>query len=268
VNSRPQELVLALLGATVLDRHTEPLPSRVFLDVLDRLGVADAAARATLNRMTHSGLLERGRRGREAVYAITPACRRILRRGAERVHAPAPFDHEDGDWTLLSFSLPESHRDLRHRLRSRLQWAGFGAARDGLWIAPGVVDVDEVLDGIEGFDPLTHPEAFVDAFAGRPLPPTDVRGLVRRAWDLASIRGAHDAFLARWEHRDHGDEPLALLTTLLADWIHLLRTDPGLPAVHLSADWPSRRTTNVFRALHDRHEPAARAAFDAAAGRD
>lgn len=32
----------------------------------------------------------------------------------------------DGHWLLLLVSVPEAQRDLRHRIRSQLNWAGFG----------------------------------------------------------------------------------------------------------------------------------------------
>ncbi|MFJ8746341.1 PaaX family transcriptional regulator C-terminal domain-containing protein [Embleya sp. NPDC127516] len=261
VVSRPQELLLALLAGVVLDRHTEPLPSRVFLDALDRLDVAAPAARATLNRMVHRDLLHRGRDGREAVYTISAACRNVLLQGKGRVLSRTPFEHRDDRWTLLSFSLPEPHRDLRHQLRSRLQWAGFGCARDGLWIAPGTVDITEALDGLDLPD---AEDSFLDAFAAQPLPPTRMHRLVRRAWDLDALRAAHEAFLARWERHDpNTGDPLPLLASVLADWIHLLRTDPGLPATHLGPDWPAARSAAAFHALHDRCEQPARDAFDA-----
>ncbi|MGI8331227.1 PaaX family transcriptional regulator [Actinomadura scrupuli] len=258
---RPQQLLLALLGEMVLDRHPEPLPSRVFLDVLGRLGVTDVAARATLNRMTHRGLLTRGRQGREAVYEISAAGRRVLRHGAGRIFSPEPFGRADGEWTLLSFTLPETHRDLRHQVRSRLAWAGFGPVRDGLWIAPGTVDPLEILGGL---DLAEAAEASFGAFAGRPLPPTRLDLLVRRAWNLVEIRAAHEEFLGRWAGA--APEPggaLPALAALLADWIRLLRTDPGLPATYLAEDWPAARSARSFQRLHTCLAGPARAGFEA-----
>src|SRR5688500_14844843 len=69
---RPQSLLLSFLGALVLDRDLPPLPSMVLLDLLADLGVAEAAGRATLKRMTQRGLFTRGQVGRTAEYALTP----------------------------------------------------------------------------------------------------------------------------------------------------------------------------------------------------
>jgi len=258
VAHRPQSLLLNFFGALVLDEDLPPLPSVTLLDLLADLGVAEAAARATLKRMTQRGLLARGQVGRTAVYALTPRIEDVLRQARERVASPAPFEHPDGEWTLLSYSVPESRRDLRHRVRSRLTWAGFGGLRDGLWIAPGTVDVAAVL----GHPELADVAGLADAFAARALPGTDVDRLVHRAWDVPGVRAAHEWFIATWNRPPRVSGSLAQLTLLGTDWLALLRTDPGLPAAQLGPGWPAPSSTVVYRRAFDGLHPAARAALE------
>ena len=255
---RPQSLLLSFLGALVLDRDLPPLPSMVLLDLLADLGVAEAAGRATLKRMTQRGLFTRGQVGRTAEYALTPLAEDVLREATPRVTSPTPFEHPEGEWTLLSYSVPESRRDLRHRVRARLTWAGFGGLRDGLWIAPGTVDVAAVL----GRSDLADVAGLADAFAARVLPGTDVDRLVHRAWDVRAVREAHVSFIEIWGRPPRVAGSLAQLTLLGADWLSLLRTDPGLPAAHLGPDWPAATSAAVYRRVFDGLEPAARAALD------
>ncbi len=254
---RPQTLLLSFLGSMVLDEGLPPLPSVLLLDVLADLGVAEAAARATLKRMTQRGLLARGQVGRTAEYALTPLAERVLRQADERVSSPTPFTHPEGEWTLLSYSVPESRRDLRHKVRSRLTWAGFGGLRDGLWIAPGTVDVGLVF----GHADLTEAAGLADAFAARPLPGTDVDRLVRRAWDVPALRRAHLRFVEAWSQPPAVSGSLAQRTLLGADWLTLLRTDPGLPADQLGPDRPAEASAATYRRVADALEPAARAAL-------
>ena len=94
----------------MVDFDLPPLPSMVLLDLLADLGVTEAAARATLKRLTQRGLLSRGQVGRRAEYSLTPLAEDIIREARERVASPTPFDHADGEWTLLSYSVPESRR--------------------------------------------------------------------------------------------------------------------------------------------------------------
>ena len=255
---RPQSLLLSFFGALVVDFGLPPLPSMTLLDLLGDLGVAEAAARATLKRMTQRGLLVRGQVGRTAEYALTALAEDVLREARERVASPAPFEHPEGDWTLLSYSVPESRRDLRHRVRARLSWAGFGGLRDGLWIAPGTVDVAAVL----GRSDLDGVADLADAFAARPLPGTDLDRLVHRAWDVPAIRRAHTWFIDTWSSPPRVGGSLAQLTLLGADWLALLRTDPGLPAAHLGLDWPATTSSTTYRRVFDGLEPAARAALE------
>jgi phenylacetic acid degradation operon negative regulatory protein len=258
VAHRPQSLLLNFFGAVVLDAELPPLPSVTLLDLLADLGITEAASRATLKRMTQRGLLSRGQVGRTAEYSLTPLIEDVLRQARERVASAGPFEHPDGEWTLLSYSVPESRRDLRHRVRSRLTWAGFGGLRDGLWIAPGTVDVADVL----GRSDLADAAGLADAFAARALPGTDIDRLVHRAWDVPAVRAAHVSFIETWNRPPRVSGSMAQLTLLGTDWIALLRADPGLPAIHLGRDWPAAASTAVYRRTVEGLTPAARAALE------
>ena len=208
--------------------------------------------------MTQRGLLSRGQVGRTAEYALTPLVEGVLRQAKSRVISPTPFEHPAGEWTLLSYSMPESRRDLRHRVRSRLTWAGFGGLRDGLWIAPGTVDVAAVL----GRSDLADVAGLAEAFAARVLPGTDVDRLVHRAWDVPAIRAAHLQFIETWSRPPRVAGSLAQVTLLGTDWLALLRADPGLPSIHLGPDWPAPTSSALYRRVFDGLEPAARAALE------
>ncbi|TYP90319.1 PaaX family transcriptional regulator [Blastococcus xanthinilyticus] len=261
---RPQALVFSFFGGVVLRREdAPPIPSSVFLRVLDGLGVAEAAARATLARMTRKGLLERTQVGRAAYYRLSPETSALVERAGVRVASATPFEHPDETWTLLSYSMPESRRDLRHRVRAALTWAGFGGLRDGVWIAPGTVDVAEVFaEG--GLEEVTE---LAEWFAATPLPGVRVDELIRRAWSVDRIRERHDQFIAAWWAGPHEGDPLGQITRLGADWLQLLRTDPGLPARHLSADWPAAQSTAVYRRCYEALLPAAARGLDDELGR-
>jgi len=240
---RPQALVFSFFGGLVRRRDLPPIPTAVFLRLFSELGVAPAAARATLARMTRNGLLERIPAGRAARYRLTEAADTLISKAAVRVDSPAPFEHPDGQWTLLSYSLPEARRDLRHRLRAALTWAGFGGLRDGLWIAPGRVDVGAVFAD----SGLTDVAGLADWFAASPLPGVQVEELIRRAWPVDRIRDEHERFIQRWRSWSAEEDPLAQITLLGADWLRVLRADPGLPARFLGDGWPAAQSAATYR---------------------
>lgn len=251
---RPQTLLLTLLGSAVLGRDVAVF-SGSYVTVLARMGVSDHATRSTLTRMVNHGLLARHRRGRKMYFGLTPHAASVLREGEDRIwRAGAVNKAADEHWTLLGFSLPETHRDLRHLLRSRLRWAGFALLRSGLWIAPGAVDVTSLLTDLRLTD-------HVVVFRAEPVAPADVRQMVRDAYDLPAIAERYHQFLRRWD----ADRPLpaapddlARHLWLLSEWLLLLRDDPRIPLRHLPADWPAAIAQRVFHRTHDRLQPEAR----------
>jgi DNA-binding transcriptional regulator PaaX len=255
---RPQQQLLSFMGALVLDRDYPPIGTRVFLSLLADLGVSEAAGRALLTRMTGKGLLARVQEGRTARFSLTPAAEAVLRQAAVRVHSEAPFDHPEGEWTLLSYSMPESRRDLRHQIRARLAWAGFGSVRDGLWIAPGRVDIGQVFSG----QLCEEVQQMSEWFAASPMPGTELEDLLRRAWDLPAIQQEHETFVATWTPEAVlPRRPMTQLTLLGADWLQVLRSDPGLPAVHLPAGWLSATSARLYQHWYTELEPASTVAL-------
>ncbi|MEU6549119.1 PaaX family transcriptional regulator C-terminal domain-containing protein [Streptomyces sp. NPDC046915] len=260
---RPQSLMLSFFGIHVLGRDTA-LSSSSLIDVFAQAGITEEAVRSTLTRMVKRGLLERHRRGRKTYFGLTPRAVGVLQEGHDRIwHTGAVNRTWDGTWTLVGFSLPEAWRSERHDLRSRLVWNGFGPLQNGLWVAPGTVNVPEVVADL-GLDSCLR--VFQGAVAGAP---TEARTVLRTAFDVEAIAKGYEEFLARWGADaglpDSGDETGALVRQLLlhTDWLGLVRQDPHLPAEHLPEDWPAGRAERVFQTLARRYEaPARRQAAD------
>lgn len=263
-------LLLSLLGNHWQGRDPSPdggrdlaADTRTFVDVLGRVGVAEPAVRATLNRAVKRGQLARHQQGRQAYFSVTPSTRRLLAEGAERLHhVPSVRVDWDGTWTLLAFSMPETRRADRHRLRTRLAWEGFGPLRDGLWLAPGDVDAGAMADALGVADD-------VHAFAGRAIAPSDVTAMVAEAWDLDGLAAGYAAFLARWDRPaplPDAPDDLARWILLVTQWRLLVLEDPGLPARHLPADWPAAQARQVFDAWYEHFERTASPLFERALG--
>ncbi len=156
--------------------------------------MAAPATRATLDRMVRRGLISRERRGREIRFTLTSEGSAVLREATERVRGPHPFEPHGTGWTLVTFSVPENQRTLRHRLRSALTWEGFAPLRDGLWLAPGEVDLKSALEPLQA----DLPPGAVTAFHARELPGYAMADNVRAAWDIDRIRDEHLAFIETW----------------------------------------------------------------------
>ncbi|WP_231104738.1 PaaX family transcriptional regulator [Haloechinothrix halophila] len=255
---RPQSLMLSFLGIHVLHRDVAVYSGSV-IDVFDRVGVSEEAVRSTLTRMVKRGLLARHRRGRRMFFGLTARSSAVLEDGHRRIWQRGVINRDwDGTWTMVAFSLPESGRRLRHDLRSQLIWAGFGPLQNGLWIAPGTIDIPAVIEGL-GLD------EYVKAFTAHAAKPTESRLLAHSAFDIGDIAARYEEFLRRWDRPGAGSDlpdDLARQLVLHTDWLRLVRADPHLPAEHLPADWPAIRAEEVFHTLASSYDPPALAIAD------
>src|SRR4051812_13002986 len=131
-----RSLLLTLLGEFALPRRM-PVWTATFTDALLALGVEDKAARQALARTAADGVLTSEKVGRRTRWRLSPDGTRLLEDGAARIYG---FLRErrlwDGQWLVLAIPVPESQRQLRPRLRTRLTWAGMGSPAPGLWVVP------------------------------------------------------------------------------------------------------------------------------------
>ncbi|MFF7160831.1 PaaX family transcriptional regulator C-terminal domain-containing protein [Streptomyces sp. NPDC008086] len=250
----PRSLIVTLYGA--YGRHMPgPVPVAELIRLLAAVGVDAPSVRSSVSRLKRRGLLLPARTAQGAAgYELSPDARQLLDDGDRRIYTSAAPDDEG--WVLAVFSVPESERQKRHVLRSRLAGLGFGTAAPGVWIAPARL-YEEARHTLQRL----RLEEYVDFFRGEHLGFTPTVEAVARWWDLAAIAKEHEAFLERharvlhdWERRPDTEPEEAYRDYLLAldSWRHLPYTDPGLPARLLPADWPGARSAAVFRGLHER----------------
>ncbi|MHB9858412.1 PaaX family transcriptional regulator [Streptomyces sp. YIM S03343] len=250
----PRSLIVTLYGA--YGRFVPgPVPVAELIRLLAAVGVDAPSVRSSVSRLKRRGLLMPARTARGAAgYELSPEARQLLEDGDQRIYAVKP--PEDDGWVLAVFSVPESERQKRHVLRSRLAGLGFGTAAPGVWIAPARL-YEETRHSLRRL----RLDPYVDFFRGEHLGFAPTAQAVARWWDLASIAEAHETFLDRyadvlgaWEVRQDTPPEAAYRDYLLAldSWRRLPYTDPGLPAHLLPDDWPGARSTAVFRGLHER----------------
>lgn len=208
------------------------------------LGIRTAPARTTIARLKQRGLLLPERR-HAAGYAVSPAAIPMLERGDRRIFEVRQM--ADGDpWCLVSFSIPESRRDLRHRLRRRLQFIGCGVVSSALWICPGHLhdEVEGILDDLGVRDWATLFRSATPEVSG------SLADAAAAWWDLAALRAEHLTFQA--SAADLPPEPFAAYVRLIDSWRVLPYVDPGLPPAMLPADWPGGRSIATFTRLSAR----------------
>lgn len=229
------------------------------IDLLQRVGVSEDATRSTLTRMVKRNLLYRHRRGRKMYFSITERAAQVLEDGYRRIWETGAVNRDwTGDWTVVTFSMPNDWRSERHDLRSELTWKGFGLLQHAVWIAPGDIEVADFVGRLG----LTQ---YVTVMIARAKEPTESAHMVRKAFDIQEIAGRYHEFLQRWDTEQPLPEcpdDLARQLLLHTDWLQLVRQDPHLPAQHLPAEWPAIRAEKLFRSLAIRYGRATRRLAD------
>lgn len=263
---RPRALIVTIYGL-----YAREVGGWISISTLIRLmaelGVEEPAVRSSISRLKRRGILESDRVDGSAGYSLSSQARQILDEGDRRIFARPRARLADG-WVMAVFSVPETERQKRHTLRSRLSWLGFGAVGPGVWIAPGHLEEEtrEVLERHELND-------YVDLFHADYLGFRSVEAEASTWWDLDSLdrlyRQFHDTHaptLAAWRSRrgrDDEGEAFADYIRALTGWRRLPFLDPGLAPELLPKDWTGVKAADLFFALQRRLQAPAHRFVDA-----
>jgi phenylacetic acid degradation operon negative regulatory protein len=246
---------------TVLGEFVLPVGGRVWtaalLDSLGALGVEERTARQAVWRSAERGLLESERIGRRTRWALSDAARRLLTEGTRRIYSlhrePRPWD---GRWLLLYVSVPESQRDLRHRMRTRLGWAGFASLGSGTWVSPWI---DREIEAREVLNDLGLASA-AKSFIAKPGGIGDVNEMVSSTWPLGEIAAGYGAFLEQFgtaPPAETGYDAFVNQVRLVHEWRRFPFLDPDLPGDLLPRDWSGYRAAELFHRLHEQWRSSA-----------
>lgn len=257
--AQPRALIVTLYGLYAREAGGW-LSVRSLIRLLAEVDVDAQAVRSAISRLKRRGMLLAEKHDGLAGYALSEEARQVLREGDRRIFQRPHVERTD-EWLLAVFSVPESERERRHQLRSKLSRLGFGTVSSGVWIAPAHVE-EEARDVLAG----AGLDAYVDLFRGahlgfRPLPEQ-----VARWWDLEHLQQRYADFVAAyrpvresWRRRRKADDAAAFAdyVRLLTGWRRLPYLDPGLPADLLPAGWCGAEAAELFFDLHHRLASAA-----------
>lgn len=254
-----RSLLMTVLGEFVLPRD-RPVWTSVLVDALSMFDVEEKSARQALARTAAEGWLESERLGRRVRWSLTPPGRTLLTEGARRIYDFGSAERTwDGRWLLVLVSVPESKRDLRHRLRTKLTWAGFGSPDPGVWITPHTARETEarsILSDLGLGDALS--------FVGTHGAVGEEDAMVARAWDLRELEARYERFIdefATLEPAD-GDAVLDAQTRLVHEWRRFPFLDPQLPDVLLPSTWSGTKAAELFHGRHAEWRPVAQRRWD------
>jgi phenylacetic acid degradation operon negative regulatory protein len=260
-----RSLLMTMLGEFVLPRGGGPVWTQALVSALSLSGIEPKSARQALARTAAEGWLASERVGRQVRWSLTPPGRRLLSEGAQRIYA---FGRDevawDGRWLVLLVSVPEAQRDLRHRVRAQLNWAGFGSPAPGVWVTPHASHQSEGQRILADAGVSGSALSFVASYGQ--IGSQDM--LVARSWDLGALEQRYEDFIDEFTGLDPvtGDAVLVAQTRLVHEWRRFPLLDPRLPVQLLPENWSGAKAADLFHARHADWHPAAQRHWDLLAG--
>jgi phenylacetic acid degradation operon negative regulatory protein len=255
--SNSQDMIFTLYGDYIRHRGGGAWTGSL-IELLSPFGLSEQAVRSTLSRMSRNGWLESRKAGRHSFYSLTPKCLALLEEGAQRIFQPR-HDPWDGRWHLLTYSIPESKRHQRRRLRNRLLWLGFGALHQATWISPRDLraEVEQVVDTLQ-----VRP--YVELFSAEHRGFASSAEIVAHCWNLRQLNDYYATFIARYSppfqeyqaqlRSGDGLDPRECFVQrfmLIHEYRSSPYVDPNLPPELLPDDWLGNKATRLFQQVHD-----------------
>jgi phenylacetic acid degradation operon negative regulatory protein len=252
---RPRSMLFTLFGDYIYPKGGEiRLGALVAIGAV--LGMSEAAVRSAVARLARERWILARRRGRTSSYRLSPAGRDLIAEGTQRIYR-ANGRRWNGTWCLLTYSVPESQRALRDRMRRQLAWLGFGALGAGIYVA-----ARDRSDDVRGLARAVGASTFARTFLARTAGETRDAQLVAACWDLRAIDAAYRRFVRRYARRLARDRAKALRGrladaeafvtrfALTHDFRRFPFIDPDLPDALLPRAWAGRPARALFSRYH------------------
>jgi phenylacetic acid degradation operon negative regulatory protein len=252
---RPRSMLFTLFGDYVY-----PQGKDIWLGSLVKLGAAlgksEVAIRSAVARLAGERWIVARRHGQRSFYQLSPAGRALIEEGTRRIYR-ADGRAWDGRWCLLTYSIPESKRALRDRMRKQLAWLGFGSLGGGTYVA-----ARDVSQEVRALAQRVGTDGFAKTFMATGTGQTDNTRIVHECWDLAKIARSYERFLRHYQPFYKRDalrqrsgaladaDAFIMRFALTHDFRRFPFIDPDLPASLLPANWAGARARELFDRYH------------------
>lgn len=261
---RHHQVIVSLFGLYAR-AHGGALPVATIVSLMQDVGVEPAGTRSSISRLKKRGVIDSVQVNERNGYALADSVLSTFAEGDERIFHPRRASLDDR-WLLATFTVPETQRNIRHKIRSALVRMGFGSVVPGLWIAPEHTKTETLayfrrhkLDG------------YFEFFVAEHIGGTEIAKNLGSWWDLDSLDQLYSEFLdeyleqlALWQERIAANDGIeidaqafAAHLLLVTQWRRLPYSDPGLPAQLLPEGWNALKAEALFHDLHSLLEPLA-----------
>jgi phenylacetic acid degradation operon negative regulatory protein len=233
-----------------IQHYGSSIAPRSLLRLTSELGISPSAARAALCRLSKQGWLQRNTDNGRAFYVLTPVGRERLEEVRPRIFSPRHATW-DGQWTILTYSVPKRLGKHRDRLRRELTFLGWGSMTPATWISPNSL-VEVTLRHLS----LRKLDQYVQLFRARQASAQSPSALIKRCYNLEGVQRHYAQFIKVWRgyrrtivapNSPSDSTCFVAKMRLLYGFGDFLYLDPFLPSELLPANWLGYDAWRLFR---------------------
>ncbi|WP_238980645.1 PaaX family transcriptional regulator C-terminal domain-containing protein [Geobacillus sp. YHL] len=252
---KPRALMFTLFGEYIQHYGNEVWIGSL-IQMMSHFGISESSIRGAALRMVQQGFFEVRKIGNNSYYSLTPKGKRTMMDGFNRVYSQRNYKW-DGQWRVLTYSVPEQKRELRNQIRKELSLMGFGLISHGTWASPNPIE-PQVMEWVKDY----HLEPYVILFTASSIVSHSNEQIIERGWDFPYIAKEYDRFIETYErkyeefqHRAWNNELtdrecFIERTKLVHEYRSFFFIDPGFPNDLLPDDWSGTRARELFFNVH------------------
>ncbi|MEV4644995.1 PaaX family transcriptional regulator C-terminal domain-containing protein [Saccharopolyspora sp. NPDC049357] len=263
---RPRSIVFDLFGDYVRYRGGAAR-LRTLSELMSCFDVGESTVRVVLARLRKEGWFDSWREGRETVYGLNDKSLHLLDEGRSRIFDRVRSEW-DRHWYMVIYSVPESDRGVRDRVRKELAWLGFGPLAPSTYVCPHD-RLQQVRESLAD-EPALRLDTLRCQSGGLPVD----REMAARCWELDELNEDYRELLRTYRKRMPAyragrlspQDALVERMQLTYDYRKFPFRDPDLPTELLPAGWLGREAHDLFLEAHELLREPAEEFYDAIAG--
>jgi phenylacetic acid degradation operon negative regulatory protein len=150
----------------------------------------------------------------------------------------------DGKWRILSYEIPEKKREMRDRLRREVSGWGLGPWHRSFWITP-----HPIIPNLRALVSEREEESYIQAFESEHVF-GDRNVLIEKVWQTSVLEKKYRTIFKTWHDiLASGESKYGKLGRIIAEYIIILRQDPGLPSQLLGSSWIGYEAFKIYKEI-------------------
>ena len=258
---RPRSLLFTLFGDFVRNYGGEIWVGSL-IRLMQEFDIAPQAVRVALSRITADGWLRNRRLGKKSFYGLTAQGERRMAEAASRIYKLDNLSW-NGEWLIVTYTIPEKRKVVRDKIRRELSWTGCGQLASSVWISPRDLR-PQLIEIAERYDIAPHLDFFTAQYRG----PAENQRLIDKCWNLDALQQGYAAFIEGYRAKLDQQQPLSdeicfcEEVQLIHEYRKFLFSDPGLPDDLLPDTWRGREAARIMREYYQYVAPGAHRFFE------